>query len=56
MDLAVGEHGDFRERDGTSDRALPLFAVVSMVGGITCALFSVETAGRTLEELSPATT
>jgi putative MFS transporter len=32
-----------------------MFAVVSVIGGIVCALFSVETAGRTLEELSPAT-
>lgn len=31
-----------------------MFAVVSVVGGIVCALFSVETAGKTLEELSPA--
>jgi hypothetical protein len=26
-----------------------------IIGGIVCALFSVETAGKTLEELSPAT-
>ncbi len=32
-----------------------MFAVVSVIGGIVCAMFSVETAGRTLEELSPAT-
>jgi MFS transporter, putative metabolite:H+ symporter len=31
-----------------------MFAAVSVVGGIVCALFSVETAGKTLEELSPA--
>jgi putative MFS transporter len=32
-----------------------MFAVFAVIGGITCALFSVETAGKTLEELSPAT-
>ncbi|HUB96817.1 MAG TPA: MFS transporter [Stellaceae bacterium] len=32
-----------------------MFAVVSVAGGIVCALFSIETAGKTLEELSPAT-
>jgi hypothetical protein len=31
-----------------------MFAVFAIVGGITCALFSMETAGKTLEELSPA--
>jgi putative MFS transporter len=31
-----------------------MFAVFALVGGITCALFSIETAGKTLEELSPA--
>jgi MFS transporter, putative metabolite:H+ symporter len=31
-----------------------MFAVFAVVGGITCALFSVETAGKTLEELSPS--
>jgi putative MFS transporter len=31
-----------------------MFAVVSVIGGVVCALFSVETAGKTLEELSPA--
>jgi putative MFS transporter len=31
-----------------------MFAVFAVVGGITCALFSTETAGKTLEELSPA--
>lgn len=31
-----------------------MFAVFAIVGGVTCALFSVETAGKTLEELSPA--
>jgi hypothetical protein len=28
--------------------------VFAIVGGITCALFSIETAGKTLEELSPS--
>jgi len=31
-----------------------MFAVFAIVGGITCALFSIETAGKTLEELSPS--
>ena len=31
-----------------------MFAVFAMLGGLTCALFSEETAGKTLEELSPA--
>jgi putative MFS transporter len=31
-----------------------MFAVFSVIGGVTCALFSLETAGKTLEELSPA--
>jgi putative MFS transporter len=31
-----------------------MFALLALVGGVTCALFSIETAGRTLEELSPA--
>ena len=31
-----------------------MFAVFAVIGGITCALFSEETAGKTLEELSPA--
>jgi putative MFS transporter len=31
-----------------------MFALFAIVGGITCALFSIETAGKTLEELSPA--
>jgi MFS transporter, putative metabolite:H+ symporter len=31
-----------------------MFAVFAVVGGVTCALFSVETAGKTLEQLSPA--
>jgi len=31
-----------------------MFAVFAVIGGITCALFSIETAGKTLEELSPA--
>jgi putative MFS transporter len=31
-----------------------MFAVFAVVGGITCALFSMETAGKTLEELSPS--
>jgi hypothetical protein len=30
-----------------------MFAVFAVVGGITCALFSTETAGKTLEEISP---
>lgn len=30
-----------------------MFALFTIVGGITCALFSIETAGKTLEELSP---
>jgi putative MFS transporter len=30
-----------------------MFAFFAVVGGVTCALFSVETAGKTLEELSP---
>jgi MFS transporter, putative metabolite:H+ symporter len=33
-----------------------MFAVFAVVGGITCALFSTETAGKTLEQLSPAAT
>jgi len=32
-----------------------MFAVFAIIGGITCALFSVETAGKTLEQLSPTT-
>jgi MFS transporter, putative metabolite:H+ symporter len=31
-----------------------MFAVFAVIGGIACALFSVETAGKTLEQLSPA--
>jgi MFS transporter, putative metabolite:H+ symporter len=31
-----------------------MFAVFAVIGGITCALFSQETAGKTLEQLSPA--
>ena len=31
-----------------------MFAVFAVIGGVTCALFSEETAGKTLEELSPA--
>jgi MFS transporter, putative metabolite:H+ symporter len=31
-----------------------MFAAFAVIGGVTCALFSVETAGKTLEELSPA--
>jgi MFS transporter, putative metabolite:H+ symporter len=31
-----------------------MFALFAIVGGVTCALFSIETAGKTLEELSPA--
>jgi hypothetical protein len=30
-----------------------MFAIFAIVGGITCALFSIETAGKTLEQLSP---
>jgi putative MFS transporter len=30
-----------------------MFALFTIVGGITCTLFSIETAGKTLEELSP---
>jgi MFS transporter, putative metabolite:H+ symporter len=30
-----------------------MFAVFALIGGITCAWFSIETAGKTLEELSP---
>jgi len=30
-----------------------MFGVFAAVGGVTCALFSIETAGKTLEELSP---
>jgi putative MFS transporter len=33
-----------------------MFALFAIIGGITCALFSIETAGKTLEELSPAPT
>ena len=33
-----------------------MFAVFAIVGGVTCALFSIETAGKTLEELSPSPT
>ena len=32
-----------------------MFAAFAIVGGITCALFSIETARKTLEELSPTT-
>jgi putative MFS transporter len=31
-----------------------MFALFAVVGGVTCALFSIETAGKTLEELSPS--
>jgi putative MFS transporter len=31
-----------------------MFALFAIVGGVTCALFSMETAGKTLEELSPS--
>jgi MFS transporter, putative metabolite:H+ symporter len=31
-----------------------MFAIFAVLGGITCALFSEETSGKTLEELSPA--
>jgi putative MFS transporter len=30
-----------------------MFALLAIVGGITCWIFSIETAGKTLEELSP---
>jgi len=30
-----------------------MFAGFTIIGGITCALFSIETAGKTLEQLSP---
>jgi MFS transporter, putative metabolite:H+ symporter len=30
-----------------------MFALFAIVGGVTCALFSIETASKTLEELSP---
>jgi hypothetical protein len=30
-----------------------MFAGFAIIGGITCALFSIETAGKTLEQLSP---
>jgi len=30
-----------------------MFAIFAVIGGISCALFSMETAGKTLEELSP---
>jgi hypothetical protein len=30
-----------------------MFASFAVIGGITSALFSLETAGKTLEELSP---
>ena len=30
-----------------------MFAVFTIVGGITCALFSMETAGKTLESFRP---
>ena len=30
-----------------------MFAVFAVIGGVTCALFSLETAGKTLEQLSP---
>jgi hypothetical protein len=31
-----------------------MFAAFAAVGGVTTAMFSTETAGRTLEDLSPA--
>jgi putative MFS transporter len=31
-----------------------MFAVLAIIGGVTCALFSVETSRKTLEELSPS--
>jgi MFS transporter, putative metabolite:H+ symporter len=30
-----------------------MFAVFAVLGAVTCALFSIETAGKTLEQLSP---
>jgi putative MFS transporter len=33
-----------------------MFAVFAVIAAVTCALFSTETAGKTLEELSPAAT
>jgi MFS transporter, putative metabolite:H+ symporter len=33
-----------------------MFAIFAVIGGISCALFSTETAGKTLEQLSPKTT
>ncbi len=33
-----------------------MFAVFAVIGGVTCALFSLETAGKTLEQLSPVKT
>jgi putative MFS transporter len=33
-----------------------MFAGFAIIGGITCALFSIETAGKTLEQLSPTAT
>jgi len=33
-----------------------MFAGFAILGGLTCALFSIETAGKTLEELSPTIT
>jgi MFS transporter, putative metabolite:H+ symporter len=32
-----------------------MFAVFAVIAGVSCALFSIETTGKTLEELSPAT-
>src|SRR5580658_11374185 len=32
-----------------------MFASFAIIGGITCALFSIETAGKSLEQLSPTT-
>jgi hypothetical protein len=31
-----------------------MFALFALIGGVVCALFATETAGKTLEELSPA--
>jgi MFS transporter, putative metabolite:H+ symporter len=36
--------------------AYGMFAGFAIIGGITCALFSIETAGKSLEQLSPTTT
>jgi putative MFS transporter len=35
------------------DGVFAMFAVFAVIGGVTCALFSLETAGKTHEQLSP---